>query len=391
MNALPMIAVRMLTSAKGRFVGMVFGVGFAALLMTNQAATFFGLMARTYGFISETRQPDVWVMDRKVQFVDDLKPMQDTELGRVRGVAGVAWAMPMYKGLIKARSADGGFQTCILVGVDAASLIGGPAQMVEGRLEDLRGADAVIVDSVSASAPKGKLCPRGPDGAPRDLAVGDTLELNDHRAVVVGLARCARTFQSQPMVYTTYTRALAYAPAERRKLSFVLVKAEDPADVPALCGRIAAATGTQALTRRGFEELTFWYFMKNTGIPFNFGVMILLGAVIGAVVCGLLFFGFIQDNVRHFGTLKAMGVGPARLVAMVLAQAGVVGLAGYGWGAGLTALLGTILGNKTELAFFLPWWVLAGAGAAVVLICLASALLGILRVLLLEPAIVFKS
>ena len=78
-------------------------------------------------------------------------------------------------------------------------------------------------------------------------------------------------------------------------------------------------------------------------------------------------------------------------IAELLAQAGVVGLAGYGWGAGLTALLGTILGNKTELAFFLPWWVLAGAGAAVVLICLASALLGILRVLLLEPAIVFKS
>lgn len=40
-------------------------------------------------------------MDPKVQFVDDIKPLQDTELYRVRGVAGVDWAMPLYKGLLK--------------------------------------------------------------------------------------------------------------------------------------------------------------------------------------------------------------------------------------------------------------------------------------------------
>ena len=63
------------------------------------------------------------------------------------------------------------------------------------------------------------------DGTTVPLKVGDTLELNDHRAVVVGICRVSRTFQSQPVVYTTYTRATTFAPRERKLLSFVLVSA----------------------------------------------------------------------------------------------------------------------------------------------------------------------
>jgi hypothetical protein len=47
------------------------------------------------------------VMDPKVQFIDDIKPLQDTQLLRVRGVEGVDWAVPLYKGLLKARLSNG--------------------------------------------------------------------------------------------------------------------------------------------------------------------------------------------------------------------------------------------------------------------------------------------
>ena len=65
--------------------------------------------------------------------------MQDTELYRVRGVSGVEWAVPLYKGLMKARLDNGNFQTCIVLGLDDATLIGGPPEMVQGQLADLRG------------------------------------------------------------------------------------------------------------------------------------------------------------------------------------------------------------------------------------------------------------
>ena len=93
----------MLTGDRGKYLGIILGLTFASFLITQQMAIFAGIMTRTFSFITDTGLPDLWVMDPKVQFVDDLKPLQDTQLLRVRGVAGVDWAVPLYKGILKAR------------------------------------------------------------------------------------------------------------------------------------------------------------------------------------------------------------------------------------------------------------------------------------------------
>lgn len=386
------VALRMLTGDRAKYVGILIGITIAAMLITQQAAVFTGLMSRTFGFISDTGHPDVWVMDPKVRLVDDLKPMQSTELLRVRGVEGVSAAVPMYKGILRARLPDGGYQACNVIGLDDASLTGAPPEMVEGRLEDLRQSDAVIVDENSLKPPAGKLVlwPDGPAGKPVPLKVGDTLEINDHHAKVVGICRCARTFQSQPMVYTTYTRATSFAPSERKNMTFVLVNLKAGADPAKVCADISARTGMKALTRDQFKELTYRYYMKYTGIPINFGMVVVLGFVVGAAITGLLFFNFTQENLRHFGSLKAMGASNRLLLGMILAQAALVAVIGYGFGVGIAALFG-FLARDSELAFRLPWQLLAGTACAIFLISLFAAALSIVRVWRLEPAVVFRS
>ncbi|MFZ2311818.1 MAG: ABC transporter permease [Methylobacter sp.] len=382
------IALKMLMGDKGKYLGIVMGLTFASLIMTQQPAIFLGIMARSYSFISDVGLPDIWVMDEKVQFVDDIKPLQDTELYRVRGISGVEWAMPMYKGLLKARLTDGTFQTCIVVGLDDATLIGGPPVMLEGKIEDLRRSDAVIVDIDGAIEKLGKPSPI-PGGKPVPLKVGDTLELNDRRAIVVGIAKVTRTFQSQPVVYTTYTRATSYAPKERKLLSFVLVKAKQGQDLAELTRRIRASTGLAAYTRAEFMTLTYQYFMRNTGIPINFGMSVLLGFIVGAAIAGQTFYNFTLENLRQFGVLKAMGTSNWTLLRMILLQAVLVGTIGYGLGVGLTALFGYAM-RHSILAFKFPWQLLLFSGAGVSMICVFAALISIRKVILLEPAIVFK-
>lgn len=384
-----LVAWRMLVGDRAKYLGIVLGLTFASLLITQQAAVFVGLMTRTFGAITDIGGVDVWVMDPKVQFIDDIKPMQDTELYRVRGVEGVAWAVPLYKGLLKARLASGTFQTCNVIGLDDASLAGGPAVMVEGTLADLRRADGVIVDENGA---RGKLArqPTGADGPGVPLAVGDTLELNDHRAVVVGICRVSRTFQSQPVVYTTYSRATQFAPSERKLLSFVLARGKAGESPAVLSTRIMEATDLKALTRDEFEDLTISYYMKYTGIPINFGVAVALGFIVGLAIAGQTFFNFTLDNLRHFGTLKAMGAGNGVLLRMILLQAFVVGAIGYGVGVGLATLVGFAARNS-ELAFRMPWQLLLVSAGAITFICLVSAVIAIRKVMKLEPAIVFRS
>ena len=382
------IALKMLMGDRGKYLGIIMGLTFASLIMTQQPAIFVGLMSRSFSFISDVGLPDIWVMDQKVQFVDDIKPLQDTELYRVRGVAGVGWAMPLYKGLLKARMADGTFQTCNVIGLDDATLIGGPPTMLEGRLEDLRRSDGVIVD-IDGATDKLARPAATPGGKPVPLKIGDILELNDKRAIVVGIAKTTRTFQSQPVVYTTYSRAVGYAPRERKLLSFVLVKAKPGGDIPALARRIRDTTGLAAYTQQEFMELTYNYFMKNTGIPINFGMSVTLGFIVGAAIAGQTFYNFTLENLRQFGVLKAMGTSNWTLLRMILLQAVLVGSVGYGLGVGLTALFGWSMRN-TILAFKFPWQLLAFSGGGVTLICIFAALISIRKVIQLEPAIVFK-
>ncbi|MBK8816682.1 MAG: FtsX-like permease family protein [Methylococcaceae bacterium] len=382
------IALKMLMGDRGKYLGIVMGLTFASLIMTQQPAIFLGLMTRTFSFISDVGLPDIWVMDSKVQFVDDIKPLQDTELYRVRGISGVEWAMPMYKGMLKARLADGTFQTCIVIGLDDATLIGGPPVMLQGKLEDLRRSDAVIVDIDGA---KDKLAKPSatPGGKTKPLQIGDDLELNDRRAIVVGMSKVSRTFQAQPVVYTTYSRAKNYAPRERKLLSFVLVKAKKGQDLAQLTKRIRETTGLAAYTSSEFKDLTYRYFMKNTGIPINFGISVTLGFIVGAAIAGQTFYNFTLENLRQFGVLKAMGTSNWVLLKMILLQAILVGSIGYGLGVGLTALFGYSMRN-TILAFRFPWQLLIFSGAGISLICVFAAIISILKVIRLEPAVVFK-
>jgi len=364
------------------------GLTFASLLITQQSSIFTGLMTRTYGTITDLAQPDIWVMDPKVQFIDDIKPLQDTELFRIRSVPGVAWAVPLYKGLLKARLEDGNYQICSVLGLDDTTLIGGPPVMLAGSLSDLRRQDAIIVNDVGANTRLVKPSPV-PGGRPVPLRIGDTLEINDHRAVVVGICRVSRTFQSQPVVYTTYSRATTFAPRERKLLSFVLVKAQAGLDPQTLTRRIREQTGLAAHTSQEFKDLTYDYFMKYTGIPINFGIAVGLGFIIGTAIAGQTFYNFTLENIRYFGTLKAMGATNGILLRMILLQALLVGSLGYGLGVGGASLFGYLLGG-TELSFRLTRELLVFAGTAIGLIILLSALISIRKVMTLEPAIVFK-
>lgn len=382
------IALKMLIGDRAKYIGIIIGLTFASLLITQQSAIFAGIMTRTFSFLTDIGLPDIWVVDPQVQYIEDIKPLRDTQVLRIRGVEGVKWAVGLFKGSLRARLNNGTFQTCTIIGLDDETLIGGPPQMVAGKLSDLRRNEAVIVDIEGA---RGKLAKILPDGHRVPLRIGDTMELNDNRAVVVGLCRITRTFQATPVIYTTYSQATTWAPQERKLLSFVIVKAKRGENVDRLCERIGQATGLKAYTAPEFKKLTFFYFLKYTGMPINFLTAVLLGFVVGITIAGQTFYNFTLDNLRYFGTLKAMGATNRILLRMILLQALLVGALGYGIGVGAASLWGILLSGRTQLAFRLPWPLLMISAVAILLICLTSAAVSIRKVMRLEPAAVFRS
>jgi putative ABC transport system permease protein len=376
------VAWRMLTGDRAKYLGTIFGVAFGTLLISQQTSIFVGLMARTASQIMDVREAAIWVMRPEVQNSDEIRPLGENDVYRVRGVPGVSWAVRFFKGLARARVADGSFRQVSLMGLDDDSLVGAPAEMVLGSLADLRLPDAVIVDKSGYEY----LWPGTP------LELGKMIEMNDQRAIVVGICKASAPFQTFPLVFTRYTRAMEFVARERNRMSFVLVQPDETVGTAEACRRIQARTGLLAMSRLDFVWRTVDYYLRSTGIPVNFGITIALGFIVGTAIAGQTFYLFTLENLRQFGALKAMGLTNGRLILMVLLQASIVGLIGFGIGMGLTALFFEGTKNITHLVgFYLPWQVVAMTAGAVGLIVVLASFVSARRVLVLEPAEVFRT
>jgi putative ABC transport system permease protein len=377
------IALKMLMGDKSKYFAIIFGVSFACFLIVEQSATFCGIMLRTTSQIRDTHGGDIWVMNAGVRYIDDLKAISDDDLYRVRGVPGVAWAVNLYRGQGQAQLANGTYQGVILMGLDDSTLTGAPTNMLVGKIGDLQIPSAILVDEAGFQ----QMWPGEP------LSTGKVIEMNQRRAVVVGVYRASQTFMTLPVIFTRFSQATLFVPPTPtgRLTPFLLVKAQPGIDPSKLAKGIQGRTGLKALTNTEFVDLTMNYYLEHTGIPINFGTTVILAFLVGCAIAGQTFYLFTVENLKQFGTLKAMGMSDRRVVAMILIQGAVVGSIGYGLGVGLATVYGIIAQRSLPLlAFFLPWQVLAISAVAVIVIVLAASLLSVRRVLILEPAVVFQ-
>ncbi len=377
------VAWKMLTGDTAKYLGTIFGVAFGVLLIAQQSSIFVSLLRRTASTVLNVRDANIWVFEEYMQNTEEIKPMSESDLNRVRGVPGVAWAVRFFKSQTRARNLETGeFRQVILLGLDDTTLVGAPVKVIAGSLADLRRPDAFMLDKAGYEYLF---------GAGEPIRLGRVMEMNDSRAVLVGVVDVHAPFETFPMVYTRYSQVTRYLPPERKIMSFVLAEPREGQSARAVCDQIHAQTGLMAKTRSEMIWFQVGYYLENTGIPINFGITIMLGFIVGTAIAGQTFYLFTVENIKQFGALKAMGVTNLGLTGMVLLQASVVGMIGYGLGIGMAALFFESTKNLIHLAgFYMPWQVALLAAAAVSLIIVCASFVSLRRVWVLEPAIVFR-
>ncbi len=375
------LAFTMLFGDRAKYLMLVSGIGFATVLMVQGMALFCGLLSFSFANLTNIRSP-IWVADPIVEQVGDSQPLRDTDISRVRSVSGVGWAAPLFIGTTQARLPEVGVTKQVtLIGLDATTFMGAPTEIVSGSLEDLRQPDSVIVDERSL-----KLLAVDPK---KPLAIGDTFEMNDRTARVVGVCKAAQALGPGSFVFTTYDRAVQYSPSQRKTLSFVLVRPQEGRPAAEVADEITKETGLNARTEETFRDDTVRWTFLNSPIPFVVGIIVAIGFLVGVVISGQVFYSFVLENSRYFGAFRAMGAEPATLTRMILVQAGCVGAVGYSVGVGLISLVISLM-PAGRVPLLLLWPVPLICFGAILLICSLSAALGIRRIASLEPAIVFR-
>ena len=386
----------MLLGDKVKCLGLVFGVALSTLLICQQVSIFIGLLGRASSVVDDVNEADVWVMDPAVKTVDVPYPLRNTALQRVRGVEGVAWAVPFFKAQAQVRTRSGTLENALLFGVDDASLVGVPDTFVLGSVNDLMLPEAIAINPAGF-----RLLFPG-----EELDTGRTLELNDKRAKIVAIVDAAPAFAANLSIYTRYSLATSYTNNGRNALSFVLVKAkpgfareagaedadEQAADARAVARRITESTDLKGETRADFKWMSIAYILANTGIPVSFGTVVILGVVIGIAIVGLTFNQFVTENLKQYAALKAIGVRNAKLLAMTLFQAAFVGTIGYALGLVAAACFFSFgAANSDALrGFYLLPSVAVGVAVLAAAIVVVSTVVSMRRVLTVDPATVFR-
>jgi len=375
------VALRMLTGDRAKYFGLVFAIAFCTFLLENQTSIFANILRRTASQILDVTDAEVWVMDPQTEYWDQTKALKETDLTRVRGVAGVGWAVRLFKGNPVARTSSGKFGASLIIGLDDATLAGAPRKMLLGSWERLREPDSVVIDKAGYIL----LFPKQP------LQLDRTLQMNDHLVRIVGISDASAPFLSLPIMHTRYSEAINFVGHERTELSFIIARPAPGVTPKELTARIEKQTGLRARTTKEFLWDCVGYYLRNTGIPVNFGITIIVGLVVGTVVAGQTFYLFTVDNLKQFGALKAIGVTNLRLTGMILLQAFSVGALGFALGTGMAASFFELTLHKLATrGIVLMWQCIGITGACIFFVVIVASILSIRRVLVLEPAAVFQ-
>jgi putative ABC transport system permease protein len=371
------IAYKLLVNDKGKFAALIAGMTFAVFLMIMMTSIFAGILKRSSSTVINIGAK-VWIMDPAVNNVRNDIPLPDYVLDAVRSIKGVKYAVPLYSGggLVKLR--DGTYQSVRVLGLDDSSLFGRP-ELIEGHIEDIYAENAFIVVKDAEFAKLG------------NPALGTEFQINDHRGVVVGLAKAiSGGLFGVPTVYTTYSRAIQYLPSTRYSTSYVLVEPKSRDAVQDIKKQVARL-GYRALTRDEFIDKIANFYKYKTPLGTNVMLMTVISFIVGLSISAQTFYTFVLENIQKFGALKAIGAKGSELVYMILFQASVTSFIGYGLGIGLSTLLISVA--KLRLPNYAAIITYANLGRAfimVLIIASISSYIGVRKVIKIEPFDIFR-
>jgi putative ABC transport system permease protein len=353
------------------------GIAFSVILILVQVGVYLGMMYNTASVITHT-DADIWITARNNRNFDFSLPFPEHRENKAKAVSGIAWVKKLVLVWSLMKLQDGGSENVEIVGFDPDSGVGGPWDMVAGRIEDVKYHRGVIVDESSFSK-LGK------------MAIGDFREIMNKRVRVVGVCRGARRITTAPVLFTSYKTAQELTPWMEGQTVFVLVKVKPGRDVLDVKARLKEIMDLEDVyTSEEFSWITQKYWTFNTGMGVGFGFTILMGILVGAVVVSQTIYGATVEHLKEFGTLKALGADNRTVYGIIIKQAVVSGLFGYMLGGAINFVVVHFY-RQTGQIVIQPWWLFLIDLVLTLVACIAASLISVRKAMQVDPMEVFRA
>jgi len=369
------VAIKMMFYDKLKLVGTLLGVVFAVVLSNQQAGTFLGLLYKNVMF-TDNASADLWILPPGAETFAPGRVLSTSDAMQAKAMQGVAWAEPLIVTAGTIKLPGGGTEAVTVIGVKHPYEAGGPWNLVAADRSVLARPDTMIFE----------------DGDRENLGglnLGSIREISGRNVTVGGFTWGLIPF-GPSYAFADYDLARELSKVAQDRASFVLVKLLPGTDLEAVKKELAARVpDSVVVTKAEFRAMTVKNLLFKTAIGVTFGTSTLFGLIVGFVIVSLSMFSSVVDNIREFGTLKAVGATNLDLMMLLFVQAVTFGVLGSIVGLALVSQMAKGI-RSAKLALNLPPVMTAGTMALMVLLCVFASSLALLRLRRVEPAMVFR-
>jgi putative ABC transport system permease protein len=359
-----------------RYLPGILAVAFSALLIALQFGLLLGLFSITSLPIDHTRA-DIWMGAPSVLSVDLGRPIREGYVARLAAQPEVEQSEVYLQGFAYWAKRDGGTELCMVIGsrLGEGSLGVVDALTAQHRIL-LQEPSCIVIDE----SDKNRL------GIHK---IGDWAEVSGCRVRVVGFTHGLKSLAGPYVFCSTYTARplLRLLPDQ---ITYVLARCRPGTDPKAVVRRLTKEyTNISAFTAPEFSSRSQWHWLLKTKAGIALGYAAALGLLVGAVVTSQTLYAATVASLREFAVLRALGIPRWRMMALVMAQSGWVGVIGVA--LAVPAVFGLAnLADRLEVQVLLPWWLLTGATVVTLAMALISGVVALRSLQHVEPATLLR-
>ncbi len=369
------LASRNLFHDRVRFVATTIGIVFSVVLVIVQMGLYLGFGRMVTGAIDHA-STDLWVVRQGTKCFEDPSLLDASLQARISETRGVVAVSPLVVGFSGWILSDGEITPVFVVGMDLPNRSFEPWNIVEGTTDALTAPEAVAVD-------RSYLKRLGVSG------IGSKATIRGQAARVAAVTNGIRSFTTTPYVFTEINRARGFIGVPDNLTSYFLVNLAHDADA----GKVRHDLQTniahvEVVTSDEFRDRTRAYWLFGTGAGAALFAGSILGIIVGIVIVAQTLYSSTKDHLDEFATLRAMGSSNRYIYSVIIYQAILNAVIGFVLAAAVGFLLVRLTAGGALPVLITPK-LMAAVFALTVAMCVFSAIAAIVRILQIDPAMVF--
>ncbi|PPC82823.1 MAG: multidrug ABC transporter substrate-binding protein [Hyphomicrobium sp.] len=370
------LAYRNLFHDRLSFMVTIVGIVFSVVLVAIQCGIYLGSEKKIAAILDQA-PADLWIVPLGTKSYDDPSPLSGRERHMALSVPGVASAEDMVVSFARWRKPEGGTTTVLLIGSEPISDAPLPWNIEEGSRKALEAPNTVAIDKSYF-----------PDLG--ITAVNDNAEINGVNVEIAATTKRIRSFTTLPFVFTNIEEARRLTGTLQNQATYERIKLAPGADLETVRAEITKRLpDAEVLTQNEFRKRSqgYWLFQTGAGAALIAGAV--LGLIVGIVIVAQTLYSSTKDHINEFATLRALGAGAGYIVKVILLQAVLSGLIGFGLGFLLS--LGVIsAAQDTKLTIVMTPELAVSLFAITIGMCIFAAISAIVKVVRIDPAVVFS-